>query len=96
MSNATNSKAGGFGLGPVVVVGLICFILGYLAASFAPVLTGSKINTSRSSTVSTAPRTDENAGRHRVPEETPADATAAEEPEVEKPAAPEPEKAPTP
>lgn len=93
MSNATNSKSGGFGLGPVVVVGLICFILGYLAASFAPVLTGSKINTSRSTALSTTPRTDENAGREVVPEDPEQTQTPADE---EKPATPEAEKAPTP
>ncbi len=93
MANTSNGKSGGFGLGPVVVVGLICFVLGYLAASFAPVLTGSKVGGTRTSTRSTTPRTDENAGRDVAPEEpTPEEEKAAEE----APAGSAAPKAPTP
>lgn len=98
MANTSERKSGGFGLGPVVVVGAICFALGYGAAIFVPVLKSSKATGTHAPTRVDRPRVEEDAGRDRVPDEPEMteEAKKAAEEAAKTPATPEPSKAPTP
>lgn len=102
MANSSDSKSGGFGLGAVAVIGIVCFAAGYLAASFIPALTGSKVPVVQSHSGASPRHADDREDRGATAEDS---AAAPEQPE-EKPEQPaagegtspagEPQKAPTP
>lgn len=95
MGNPSEKRGGS--LGGMVVVGAVCFVMGYLAAVFMPAVSGSKFARQKSGTVSAGPHADENLGREVDPETvTPVDPVKepAKKPEQATPG--EPAKTPTP